>query len=219
MMQMLFKLAILEGEGLGTGYEYYVKYRLLNRLLRGFTPKSVLIYGLPEKYGYSMDFFRLARKWGAKVFILEKRMVKLRKCLDMINELGWEMPQIVRKVQKEYDLILSCEVLQSVNKQRYANTVQRYSKRAIVFVPNADNKGHSKISGLKSMTLRELEELFSAKGGYVDMPPFPPGARSKSKKRQFLIWPLEIYGKLEQYLLFKKKCAHICYMDWCLEKK
>lgn len=214
MMKKLYNIALLEDEGLGTAYEYYVKIRLLNSLLRGYRPRTVFVYGLPEKYGYSLDFFWLAKKWGAKTFVYEERMVKLKKCLDLIDELGWKRPQVIRKVEREYDMILSCEVLQSVYKERYANTVKRFSKRGVIFVPNANNKNHSRVSGLKGMSLGEIMGLFQSKGGYVDMPPFPPGVKSRSTKRTLLIWPLEIYGRLEQYLLFKNRCSHIIYATW-----
>jgi len=178
-MHNLYKLALLEGEGLGTAYEYFVKQRLLMKLMRGAEIRSVLVYGLPEKYGYSLDFFWLAHMLGAKAFVYEDRLVKLKKCLDLIDRLGWDKPQIVQKVDKKYDLVLSCEVLQSVDKERYANHVNRFAKRAVIFVPNTDNKGHSRV--LNGMILHEFEQLFHAKGGYIDMPPFPPGAKSSHR--------------------------------------
>jgi len=46
-MKKLYSLALAEGEGLGTAYEYYVKIRLIMKVLKGFVPRSVLIYGLP----------------------------------------------------------------------------------------------------------------------------------------------------------------------------
>ena len=45
-------LNLLEGEGLGTSYEYYVKFRRLKRFILSVgPPKKILIAGLPERYG------------------------------------------------------------------------------------------------------------------------------------------------------------------------
>jgi len=210
LMQKIYDLALAEGEGLGTAYEYNVKLRLIRKVLGDYLPKSILIYGLPEKYGYSMDFIYYGKMIGAKVYVYEKRADKLRKHKQIIMKLGLPKPNYVDKPIKT-DLLLSCEVAQ--RDKMIINSVKK-AKRICVFVPNADNRSHSKISGLKGLTQEELQKMFpSRRYGYVDMPPFPPGIRKKNKtSSSLLLFVLLLFGCFEGFLPFKRRFAHVVYV-------
>jgi hypothetical protein len=143
-LKYLYSLALLEGEGLGTAYEYFVKLKLLEDCLKKKNIKNVLIYGLPEKYGFSLDFIHFCYKNNLNVSLFEKKWVKIKKfkeILSMLNKKNIRTNNLkkIKKIDKKYDLVLSCEVLQSLKEselKEYANNIQKYSKTAIVFVPN-----------------------------------------------------------------------------------
>jgi len=209
-MKNLYQIALIEGEGLGTAYEYHVKLRLIKKVLGDYQPKSILIYGLPEKYGYSMDFIYYGGMIGAKVSVYEKRAEKLRKHKQIIKKLGLPEPKYIDRAS-ECDLLLSCEVAQ--RDKKIIEAVKKV-KHAFVFVPNAHNKSHSKISKLKGLTSKELQEMFpDGQYGYVDMPPFPPGIKKKQKiSNSSLLSVLRFFGCFEEFLPFKKRLAHIVFI-------
>jgi len=223
-MEKLYRIALSEGEGLGTAYEYFVKLKLLNKHLDKET-KTVLIYGLPEKYGFSMDFIYFCDKNNLKLDIIEKREDKIKKLKEILeylkekNIFSSKSFETVKQINKKYDLILSSEVLQSLNKEEqkeYVKNVKKYSRKAIIFVPNKDNKLHNKISGLNGFSLMELKEILpdSQSCGYIDIPPFPPGIKKKKPvKNKSIIKILNLFAYLETFIPFiiKKRTAHICY--------
>lgn len=217
-MQHLYTFALEEGEGLGTAYEYFVKLRLLNRLLKHKKIKDVLIYGLPERYGYSLDFFYFCFINNFNLSLFEKNQKKNINLKKILLKLKNKKIKIIKKIDKKYDLILSCEVLQSLKKndlKKFVLDIQKYSKYAIIFVPNKNNKNHRKISGLDGFTLEELSSLFKNinKSGYIDMPPFPPGIKTK-KKIAISADILKPFAYLEEFVPsgIKKKNAHIAYV-------
>ena len=66
-IKSLYPLALAEGEGVGTAYEYFAKRLHLARWLKGTKPpQHILIAGLPEKYGASLDFMLLASEVEAE---------------------------------------------------------------------------------------------------------------------------------------------------------
>ena len=68
--------ALKEGEGVGTAYEYYAKAKVFKNFFRRVSGpfESMLIAGLPEKYGFSLDFLLLAKGLGIKkVFVQDER--------------------------------------------------------------------------------------------------------------------------------------------------
>ena len=222
-MNILYGLALEEKEGLGTAYEYYVKLKLLKRVLGKIKIKSVLIYGLPEKYGYSLDFFFFCKKNNIQCYVYDKRDEKIRELIDILKQLevfeGFTI-NVVNKIDKVYDLVLSCEAMQYLNEKGiklYINNIKRYSRKTIIFVPNKDNKNHGTLSGLKSFRLEELDSLFPKKteSGYIDMPPFKPGVKMKKKmKNNYLVNLLVLFAYLERLIpkSIKKGKAHICYI-------
>lgn len=245
-MQYSYKLALLEGEGLGTAYEYFVKLMLLNKYFKKNKIKNVLIYGLPEKYGFSLDFIYFCYKNNLNVFLFEKRGDKIKKFKEILSKLNKKIIvnnlKIIKKIDKKYDLVLSCEVLQVLKEnelKEYVNNIQKYSKRALIFVPNKSNKSHIKFSRLNGFTLKELNFLFNnvKKLGYIDVPPFPPGIKKEEKikniflivnkvahtlltrelflrKQKFLVKTLEFFAYVERFipLIIKKYTAHINYV-------
>ena len=89
----LYVLALAEGEGVGTAYEYFAKRLTLARWLKGGKrPSSILIAGLPQKYGTSLDFLQLADELGAAVTIADERpfaLEKLQGALQAAQKEGW----------------------------------------------------------------------------------------------------------------------------------
>ena len=207
-IKRLYRLALAEGEGIGTAYEYFAKRLVLRRWLAKCTPAPrVLIAGLPEKYGGSLDFLLLAQELGAaEIVVIDERATALeknRKSLAAAQE-GGDLtgvePQFLnfsdlgdlKDLRGPFDVCLSSEVLQRLDltmRQRYVAHLKRVSRGLAVFAPNGDNPDHANISGLKAMRLSELQGLLQRAGipadlGYVDMPPFPPGITRSAEQRQ-----------------------------------
>jgi hypothetical protein len=155
--------AIKESQGLGTAYEYLVKQKLISRFINGSKPQSILIAGLPQKYGTSEDFHMLARELKTRLQVSENPIL-------------------------HFDLALSCEVIQ---KYTYSEQMIYFRKlsvvcdRFIVFAPNRKNHSHVGRSGLNSVDLSMLQYQLNQTGwkvsdsGYLDIPPFPPGMTAK----------------------------------------
>jgi nucleoside-diphosphate-sugar epimerase len=232
-IKSLYPLALAEGEGLGTAYEYFAKWNLLRKIFEeiGFQ-KNILVAGLPEKYGSSMDFVLLAQKYNSGITIIDERIEAIHKFKKTLQNLNKEDHSIrIIKVGrlselkftnsgKKYDLLLCCEVLQRLSENsrvEYFKQITKISKNAIIFVPNKENKSHAKLSGLNTLSLNELigycreKRSIVLKKGYIDMPPFPPGlkraeeARSKATKsliQKFFMKILEIWCSAEN--LFPK---------------
>ena len=209
-----------------------------------------MIAGLPEKYGLSMDFFLLGQMLKAETIAIDERgdvLERARKVLEAIKSF-WPIEDrsiILHQTDSiedygneklkghPFDLALSSEVLQRLGSARgkyVANLIGKV-KRFAFFVPNRGNSSHIKLSGLKSLYLKELLE-YCLDGtskvkiheyGFIDMPPFPPGLyRTKNKREQAMENPLEnfLMRGLEKYSLvehiipdfIKVKIAHIVYV-------
>jgi len=197
-LECLYDIAKKQDEGLGTAYEYRVKLKLLHRLLTkaDCRPESILIAGLPEKYGYSMDLVLLAQALEAKLTVLDERECRLEKFEDLCRGLRAASSDHLTLIKtsswdnfssgKNHDLIVSCEVLQRLDegqKISYFNELGHCGKMFVAFAPSAENKSHAKLSGLNTVSLGELEGLLINSGlellssGYLDAPPFPPGLK------------------------------------------
>ena len=207
----LYPLALAEGEGMGTAYEYYVKRVALGKLLlRMEPPRSVLIAGLPEKYGASLDFVLLATELGAQLTVVDDRqhaVERLRQGLHTLARMAGaprlSPPAVtllagfdsLETIQSRFDLALSSEVLQRLGPEARASYIAwlRQSARALaLFCPNADNEAHNSRSGLAGLRLEEMRAMLVAgeeqegRGavGYIDMPPFPPGITRSAEQRE-----------------------------------
>ena len=229
-IKTLYGLALAEEEGVGTAYEYYAKRLVLARWLKGLaTPRQILIAGLPEKYGVSLDFIQLAAELDAQVTILDDRpgaLEKLQACLAQARAEGW-FPDLAAKtilvadlwqmseLTGEFDLALSSEVLQRIpagNRPEYLSRLRNLVATLALFCPNALNSAHTNISGLSGLHVEELGALFAgteARVGYIDMPPFPPGiTRSEEQREQAtsgkmeaaVMFGLDYYARAERFL-------------------
>lgn len=204
----LYAPALAEGEGMGTAYEYYVKRRALAQFLQRIgRPASILIAGLPEKYGVSLDFLLLATELGARTTVVDDRPAALERLRDALDRLAVlpDVPVIVppthllltdleslTALDARYDLALSSEVLQRLSPAGRAPFVKRlfqYAPTLALFCPNADNEAHNSRSGLGGLRLEEMAALTAVRGrpsavGFIDMPPFPPGITRSAEQRE-----------------------------------
>lgn len=205
-IKSLYKLALAEGEGVGTAYEYFAKRLVLGPWLAP-VPRAnrVMVAGLPEKYGSSLDFFLVAQELGAaEVVVIDDRpaaVEKARASLSAAQGAG-ELAGLNAKFVvvsdlgklnevKGFDLCLGSEVLQRLSadaREGYVQSLARAAAPVAMFAPNGDNPSHTNISGLSGLGLNEMRGLGEiitrpAKVGYIDMPPFPPGITRSAKKR------------------------------------
>jgi hypothetical protein len=214
-LRELYNLALAEGEGYGTAYEYLVKLRLLDAFARNKRIGRVLVYGLPEEYGFSLDFFYFCQKKGFEAYVFEDSK-KIRMLGQVLNRVGIPKPKRAN-LRQRYDLLLSCEYLQKLSakeKKEFARNVKKLAKSATVFAPNKENPSHARFSGLKGISAEELAGLFKGAGvGWIDAPFFPPGKRLGKKRGAWIVLlALQIWSYLEPFFLFKRRYAHICYV-------
>jgi hypothetical protein len=238
----LYPLALAEGEGVGTAYEYFAKRLVLAPWLANLpNPKSMLIAGLPEKYGSSLDFFLLGQDLLVpEVVVCDERPSALDKVsqslasaqaaglltglktrsvlIDHFSRIGEEVG--------EFDLCVTSEVVQRLNGNapEVVKTLMRTARNLALFVPNADNPAHNQLSGLGGLRLEELQSMVGQpdRAGYVDMPPFPPGLTRSSTQRQqatsgwterLAMGGLDMYARLEHFIVLalRRRHAHIVY--------
>lgn len=184
-IKSLYGLALAEGEGVGTAYEYYVKRLTLAPLLRRLRrARQILVAGLPQKYGSSLDFLQLAAELGGQVTIVDERASALDEALRALKRAqadGWMIDvnpgyllvsdlATLSGVGEAYDLSLSSEVLQRIPADRRSTFVNALMKRAAsmaLFVPNADNPAHTEHSGLEGIALPALQSLVQGASGAV----------------------------------------------------
>ena len=250
-IKSLYGLNLLEGEGVGTAYEYFTKLRKLEKFINSIErPKNILVAGLPEKYGLSMDFFLMADTLRAQIVVVDDRDDRLQQAREVFTlaksqgyfadcKATFSSVNSIAKIDNsnflsgEFDLALSSEVLQRLegSQHSYISRLKSLAKYIALFVPNNGNESHADLSGLNSVSLKELlrfcqntsQQLAIYDYGYVDAPPFPPGlSRSQDKRQQaaqssfegFLMKGLEVYSRCENILpnFIMKKNAHIVYV-------
>jgi hypothetical protein len=226
----LYRYALAEGEGVGTAYEYLAKRLVLARWLPpALVIRTVLIAGLPETYGTSMDFALLAAEFGAYLTVVDERpdaLDKFESSLAAVREQGllaalsWK-PLLSTDISslspaaEAYDLAFSSEVLQRLDeaaRNPYIANLQRLSSRIGLFCPNADNPSHTNLSGLTGLVKEELAGLVghsAGRTGLIDMPPFPPGMTRTNEQREkavsgraeaLAMSGLDIYARLERLI-------------------
>jgi len=200
-----YLMALAEGEGVGTAYEYCAKEQKLAPLLQAVDPNgAILIAGLPERYGFSLDFVSLAAKTKASLTILDDRQEKLDRIAGLIESLPpvFQPPKTQcsklsaitsldgYKLEK-FDLALSCEVLQKLpgmKRREFVANLGHIARHVGIFAPNGENPEHAHRSGLDTLGLKELlvmadTNLQIVEAGYLDMPPFPPGLKRNQEQR------------------------------------
>jgi hypothetical protein len=203
----LYPLALAEGEGIGTAYEYYAKRRALSRWLTKLRrPRRMLIAGLPEKYGSSLDFLQIAQDLSIEDLVIvddrQEALEKLRLGLAAAQAEG-VLPAIrpeythvsemarLNDLRRDFDLCLGSEVLQRMNNGSrilYIKQLCEIAPAIALFVPNGGNRSHTTLSGLSGLELSDLRAMAKEHGsvvdsGYVDMPPFPPGLTRSADQR------------------------------------
>lgn len=178
-IKTLYSLALAEGEGVGTAYEYFAKRLILAGWLNGKPrPQQMLIAGLPQKYGASLDFLQLAADLDAAVTIADDRpqaFARLQAALNEVKVVG-QLQNVdpdfclvkdiatFPEIAGHYDLVLSCEVLQRIapiQRPRYISRLLHLTDQAAIFVPNDDNPAHTDLSKLSGLKLAEFKALVS----------------------------------------------------------
>lgn len=241
-----YPINLLEGEGVGQTYEYFVKWRMFNRFFKNRPfPKNMLIAGLPSKYGLSLDLLMLANFFRCPVTIADERKVnieRLRKVVFLlckqkvlsIRDISFvevhSLLDLEKSIAEKFDLVINSEVLQRLSSSDlkiFFRKIAYLSSFGIFFVPNRYNLGHAKLSKLKTLGIKDIEnavddtiEIISS--GYLDFPPFPPGLKRSDAARQkaassrlekLAMKILEYWGRLETFLPFfiRKRQSHIIY--------
>jgi hypothetical protein len=246
-IRSLYPFALAEGEGVGTAYEYVAKGAFMRPLSQELTrphgaPPRVLVAGLPEKYGSSLDFSILAEALDGELLVVDDRPAALERAEKVVRALQSGGRLTGLRVQfralgalaevatlPPHDAVLSCEVLQRIpvgSRAAFADGLRSLARRGALFVPNSENGSHLKISGLGGLSGAELSGLFpGAFCDYVDMPPFPPGIKRSADQRSrastgvleaVAMRGLDSYCRAETFVpaFVKKHFAHIVCVMW-----
>jgi hypothetical protein len=242
-IKTLYPLALAEGEGVGTAYEYFAKRLVLRRWLaqESSLPRHILMAGLPQKYGSSLDFFLLAHELGAQLTIAETDpalIAKAERALKVIQQKGkwrtlrprWQLLDSWSDLaDQQFEVAFCSEVLQRLQEAErplYVQAIQQVVGRWALFCPNADNAAHLNLSGLGGVGLAEVQALFpQCPANYIDMPPFPPGITRTDNQREqatsgtseaIAMWGLGYYARVEKWLptAVRRRYAHIVYALW-----
>jgi hypothetical protein len=248
-IRALYPYALAEGEGVGTAYEYVAKAAFLGpvvaelrRRRRASASARFLVAGLPEKYGTSLDFAILASRCGAELCVADDRSTAIERARNAIGaaqhaghlqglRVSYRCLSALDAIATldVHDAALSCEVLQRIpigSRRSFVGALRARAPLGALFVPNAENAAHLRISGLEGFSRSEIEELFPGERcGYVDMPPFPPGiARSaEQRERASTGWAeavamkmLDVYCAAERLVpdRVKRRFAHIVCAAW-----
>lgn len=179
-IKSLYTLALAESEGVGTAYEYYAKRLVLRPWLPTIPPVNrLLIAGLPEKYGSSLDYLLLAEELGATAVIADDRPAAIEKfqaSWAKARQMGWltavsvdlclvqNMAEMA-EVTGSFDLAISNEVIQRLAAAERPTYVQRQQEMATavaLFCPNAANPDHAAHSGLATLHLSDLLSLLTS---------------------------------------------------------
>lgn len=200
-----YYLARLQNEGWGTAYEYLDKYQFLKKKISKTKIKSILIAGLPEKYGYSLDFLMLAQELGVFCTVIDDRKDRIERTKELVAGLALKnildpglfrfivskksiIPHEVDKPSLRYDLVLSCEAVQRFPEPQKVEILKKLafvSDSVFIFVPNALHSGHAE-SGLAtvgreqiSSWKKELGSEYSLEYGFIDFAPWGSGITGK----------------------------------------
>jgi hypothetical protein len=188
-IRSIYPLALLEGQGMGTAYEYYSKLRVMTRVLaQTGAPRGLLVLGLPEKHGYDLDFVLFAHRLSLSTH--SAHPVPLVVCEDRSEILGHlrrtlrrlpdpAMAQHVELVRvdslthcqvidgrslagRRFDWLISTASVQRLPRDRFTSYIDCARQRAdfcMLFIPNSGNRAHLTLSGLRGLDLEETLEL------------------------------------------------------------
>jgi len=203
-----YPINLLEEEGVGQTYEYFVKWRMLRNFFKNNSfPKSMLIAGLPSKYGLSLDLLMLANFFGCSVTVVDERNANIKRLERAVFLLSAQkilsvkdisfvkvnnLLELEKTVRKRFDLVCNSEVLQrlsSLDLNIFLQILSNLSPIGIFFAPNKYNLGHIKFSKLQTLGEEEIIDALDDKmkiisSGYLDFPPFSPGLERSDNARQ-----------------------------------
>lgn len=203
----LYEIAALEREGWGTAYEYYSKLPYLNKSFENEKNIDVMVLGLPEKYGYSMDFILYCYLNIVKrIIVFDERKEKIDNFSKLLTSFNKNISKYIGIIPdteilktnswnelKNYnvDITLSCEVFQrldNTSKDMFIDFIRNNTRKYLVFVPNGNDIAHKNVSTLKTLSIDELTGIFRdteiTNFGYVDCPPNPPGITLNKNKNK-----------------------------------
>jgi hypothetical protein len=209
-VRSLYPIALLEGEGMGTAYEYSAKLKLLGAFVAATRPpQRTIIGGLPEAYGLGLDLALLAGLYDCPVVVADDRLPKLEafaaalrspQLTPWVEPERFEMRQLrtlahpAQDNDAPFDLWVTTSAMQRLKGdelREYLAQVRAKSRHAALMAPNRDNPAHLTLTRMDGFTLDELAGLCQGAGltvhqaGHVDLPPFPPGiSRSNEAKER-----------------------------------
>jgi hypothetical protein len=182
-IRSMYPLTLLEGQGMGTAYEYYSKLRVITRVFaRTKAPRGMLVLGLPEKHGFDLDFVLLAHHLSQTA--RGARPVSLVVCEDRPEVLGQfrhtlkqlpdpAMSQHIEPILvdsltscraidgralagRHFDWVTSTASVQRLPNEQFADYLECARQRAdfgMLFIPNSGNRAHLTLSGLRGLDL------------------------------------------------------------------
>lgn len=236
----LYSLATSSEEGIGTAYEYFVKIKKLNKIIKNL--RSIAIFGLPEKHGVSLDFLLFAKNKNLKTTVYEDREDTLKKLLKAVEkhiDLGSSLKLIIKKnlldmeEKERFDCLVNSDCLQRFeNNEREIILLKakKMSNISIFFMPNEDNISFVKTNlNRKTVSSDEIlnccakNNIKIIESGYIDMPPFPSGISLSKEKREkiknsifinIIFFGLICWSLLEVVLpeVIRKRFSHIFYI-------
>jgi len=205
----LYPLALLEGQGMGTAYEYSAKLKLLERVVAEMLPlQSLFIGGLPEDYGVDLGLALLAARYGCWTVVADDRPWALETFayaltsppLAALADPGhFEMRHLTTLARPAgaddapFDLWVTTSALQRLKDSElagYLAHVRTKSRHAVLLVPNKANKEHLTLSGLDGFFLPDLVAACRQAGlkvrqaGHLDVAPFPPGLKRSPEAKE-----------------------------------
>ena len=195
--------AWLGGEGYGTTYEYMAKARFLVKvksILGCDGATQLLILGLPQKYGLSLDFlFWVDYLEVENIMVFDTRddlLVDFMECRQYLIDEGL-IKNIPIKDIRDWDhldemdlsscIVVSCESFQAFDEDEKVLAAKTYNraKYGFCFVPNDYNEAHRKITHLPTIKENNLNKYFTniLTDCYLDCPPVPSGFELPSSGR------------------------------------
>jgi hypothetical protein len=205
----LYPIALFEGEGMGTAYEYSAKLKLIQRFVAATRPPGrILIGGLPEAYGVGLDLALLVARYGGQAVVAEDRAPALEAFAAALRApqlAGWVDParfemrpleMLARPTRPDdapFDLWVTTSAIQRLDQDglhAYLAQVRESARYAVLLAPNRDNRAHLTLTKMRGFTLTELAALCERAGlavcqaGYVDLPPFPPGIKRSAEAKE-----------------------------------
>jgi hypothetical protein len=205
----LYPVALLEGEGMGTAFEYSVKLKMLHRAFKFcLPPRQILIGGLPEAYGVDLALALFAAQYDSRVVVADDRLPMLEKFADalqslqlsgLVNAEHFEMRHLetladpTRPDDVPFDLWITTSSIQRLTENEraeYLAQVRENARCAAILVANEGHKAHQNITGIKGFFLPDLVSMCQQAGlavqeaNYLDMPPFPPGITRSTEAKE-----------------------------------